>query len=105
MKNILMFLLLLPAFLAVGCATPHVVQESKLSDKNLDCEDLEDEIVRAEKFEEKARDEKGVTGTNAAAVIFFWPALIATYANAGEAIDAAQERIVHLQKLHRKKDC
>ena len=92
------------AFLS-GCATPHVVDEKKISDKDLSCNSLVQEISEAKRFEEKARDEKGVTGTNVVAGLFFWPAIAATYANANEAIEAANERQRHLEALYKEKGC
>ena len=99
---------LLVVFLIVflsGCATPEVVQIRKATDNKLSCVELKYEISEAEDYLSRARKAKGLTGTNAAAVLFFWPALIGTYMNAGEAIDAAQARIKHLHSLNDKKDC
>lgn len=89
----------------VGCATPDVVDVRQVGDKKLSCEELKEQIEDAKRFEKKARDEKGVTGTNVAAAVFFWPGLLATYANVDEAIDAAQERERHLTKIYEKKGC
>ena len=47
-------------------------------------------MAEAERFKVDAQKEKGMTGTNVAAVIFFWPAMIGTYSNANEAISAAE---------------
>ena len=91
-------------FLA-GCATPDVVDIKQAGDKKLSCEALEEQIEDANRFERKARDEKGVTGTNVAAAVFFWPGLLATYSNADDAIDAARERKRHLTRIYEKKDC
>ena len=49
--------------------------------------------------------EKGVTGTNVAAAIFFWPAMFVTYGNANDAIDAAKDRKDYLIRLADKKGC
>ena len=88
-----------------GCATPHVVEEKQVGDDSLTCAQIEAQIADAERFKKKARDEKGVTGTNAAALLLFWPALIATYSNVEEAVDAANERKLHLQKIYSTKGC
>ena len=53
-----------------GCATPHVVQPMKLSDSSLTCQQLTTEMADAERFKNDAQKEKGMTGTNVAAVIF-----------------------------------
>jgi hypothetical protein len=88
-----------------GCATPQVVEKKQLNDVHLSCSGIEVQIAEAESFEKEARGEKGVTGTNVAAAIFFWPAMFATYSNANEAIEAAVDRKEHLQTLYAEKGC
>ena len=46
-----------------------------------------------------------MTGTNVAAGLLFWPALLVTYSNVGEAIDAAKDRKERLVRLADKKNC
>jgi hypothetical protein len=82
-----------------------VVESKKISDNQLSCSEIVAQIEEADRFEEEARSERKVTGTNVAAAVFFWPALIGTYANTEEAIDAARERKQHLTTLHEKKGC
>lgn len=93
------------ALLAQGCATPHVVQTNKVSDANLTCPQILNEIEEAERFEKEARAERKVTGKNVAAAVLFWPALIGTYSNTEEAIDAAKERRENMSKLYNQKNC
>jgi hypothetical protein len=62
-------------------------------------------MQEADKFRKAAEDNKGVTGTNAAAVLLFWPALFVTYSDANEAIRAAAERKAHLTRLYWEKNC
>lgn len=93
------------AALLVGCATPTVVERSRVQDYQLTCKQLESEIQVAEDFRRKAEKEKGVTGKNVAAALFFWPAMIGTAANTKEAIDAAEDRKRHLMDLYHEKKC
>lgn len=93
------------ALLLQACATPHVVQTKKITDNQLSCEQLKAEIAEAEEFEKKARAERKVTGKNVAAAVFFWPALLGTYSNTEEAIDAAKERQSILTDIYQKKNC
>jgi hypothetical protein len=88
-----------------GCATPTVVDEQKVGDEALTCQQIEEEIRLAKQFEDEAREERGVTGTNVAAALFFWPALLVTAANVDEAVDAAEERQNYLREIHRSKNC
>ena len=89
--------------LLTACATPHVVQAVKTTDVGLTCTQLNTEISEADRFRSDAQKEKGVTGTNVAAVILFWPAMIGTYSNANEAISAADTRKSHLVGLYNQK--
>lgn len=93
------------ALLLQGCATPHVVQPKKVSDVNLSCTQILAEIEEADRFEAEARAERGVTGKNVAVALLFWPALIGTYSNTEEAINAAKERRVNLTNLYEQKNC
>jgi len=88
-----------------ACASPAVVQKRQANDDNLSCAQLKDAYSEALDFEAKARKERGVTGTNVAAAIFFWPAMIGTYKNTEEAIEAAKDRQKHLEKIAESKQC
>lgn len=91
--------------LLAGCATPTVVQTRKASDGDLSCAQLKDQITEAEDFEAKARKERGMTGTNVAAAVLFWPALLGTYKNTEDAIEAAKERQKNLFAIAKGKSC
>ncbi len=91
--------------LLTGCATPTVVDTRKVGDVNLSCNQITQEITEAERFEKEARKERTVTGTNVAAAILFWPALIGTYSNTEQAINAARERKENMFKLATSKNC
>lgn len=93
------------SLLVVGCATPTVVETVKAGDASLTCEQIKVEIAEANTFEKQARGERKVTGTNVAAAVLFWPALIATYSNTEDAIEAARERRERMTKLANAKRC
>lgn len=88
-----------------GCAAPPVVSVRQSGDADMNCTQLKSAYQDAQDFEAKARKERGVTGTNVAAAVLFWPALVGTYANTEEAINAAKERQKHLEKLAAEKRC
>jgi hypothetical protein len=91
--------------LMAGCARSVAVERRKIGDAELSCSQLLSEIQEAEKFRKAAEDNKGVTGTNTAAALLFWPALFVTYSDANEAIRAADERKANLTKLYSDKQC
>ncbi len=93
------------AGLLAGCATPTVVDTRKAGDAQLTCDQIKLEIAEAERFDKEARKERTVTGTNVAAAIFFWPALLGTYSNTEQAINAAKERRENMFKLGDSKGC
>lgn len=88
-----------------GCASPDVVEKSKLSDSSLSCAQITYEINECDRARREATKEKGLTGTNVAAVVFFWPGLIATHMNVNDAVKALDERKAHLVKLFDEKRC
>ena len=100
-------LILIAAFVGflTGCASPKVIEATRLSDRDLSCESLKDEYKQAEQAKKDAEAVKGVTGTNTAAAIFFPIGIIATYSNANEAIAAADTRMVRLADFMDKKNC
>lgn len=89
----------------VGCASPEVVPVKKVSDVDLPCAALKEQLEEAKDFERKAAEERTVTGGNVARTIFFWPALVGTYMNSGDAISAARARQDHLVVLINSKGC
>ena len=91
--------------LVAGCATPTVVAVRKAGDAELSCSQLKAEYEDAKEFEAKARKERGVTGTNVVAAVLFWPAMVGTYANTEEAINASKDRQKRLEKLAEEKKC
>ncbi|ELA08010.1 putative lipoprotein [Moraxella macacae 0408225] len=97
--------MLAATLLLQACATPHVVETRKPNDMNLSCSQLKAEIDEAKEFEKKARDERKVTGKNVAAAVLFWPALLGTYSNTEEAINAAKDRQELLTKMYQQKHC
>ncbi|MDO9612532.1 MAG: hypothetical protein Q7J33_11945 [Serpentinimonas sp.] len=99
------FLLVAAAAFVSACATPAVVQTVQPRDAELSCAQIGAALAEARSYETKARAERGVTGTNVAAAIFFWPAMIGTYKNTEEAINAARERQNHLQVLASRQNC
>jgi len=88
-----------------ACATPTVVDAEQPGDMNLSCTQLQNQISEAREFEEEAREERGVTGTNVAAAVFFPLGLVGTYMNTEEAIDAARDRREHLAEIYDNKGC
>ena len=104
-KNFIFIGSIFYTFALGGCASPPVVAVKKAGDSSLSCEQLKVAIDEANELEQNARKERKVTGTNVAAAVLFWPALIATYSNTEDAITAAKERQTFLTKISDEKKC
>ena len=96
---------MLSAAIVTACANPEEIDERQIGDEKMSCSELKDAYYEADRFEKEAKDERGMTGTNVAAGLLFWPALLVTYSNVGEAIDAAKDRKERLVRLADKKNC
>ena len=106
MKKVIIILILgLNLILLNSCAKPTVVNVTLPKDKELNCEKLGDALADAQSFRKKALEATGATVDNQLRGVFFWPALLVTYANAHDAIVAASERSVHLINIMQKKNC
>tara|TARA_B100000700_G_scaffold1709_1_gene2108 strand:+ start:636 stop:1097 length:462 start_codon:yes stop_codon:yes gene_type:complete len=88
-----------------GCAKPEVVNIKQPNDYNLDCNGLEISIEEAQKLKKDANYAKSGTGGNVSRLILFWPAWAQSLHNADKAIIAAEDRIFHLKKIMKDKNC
>ena len=89
-----------------SCATPRVINVVGPTDNALTCNQLDTEIARANRYADDAKKEKSLgTGTNVAALLFWFPGLYQTNVNVKEAVDAANRRSEHLSALKLKKNC
>tara|TARA_B100000780_G_C21031069_1_gene413415 strand:+ start:485 stop:955 length:471 start_codon:yes stop_codon:yes gene_type:complete len=100
------FLLLFTLIFFASCATPTVINVVGPTDNALTCNQLDTEIARANRYADDAKREKSLgTGTNVAALLFWFPGLYQTNVNVKEAVDAANRRSEHLSKLKLEKNC
>ena len=97
--------LMLTSLFLASCATPHVVDIVQPNDEQLNCAGLQNEVDKLDKFIEEAESEKGVTWSNAGRLIVFPIGIWATYENAEQAINAANQRELYLRGIMSKKKC
>ena len=98
------FIIFASLFLA-SCATPHVVDIVQPNDEQLNCAGLQNEVDELDRFIEEAESEKGVNWSNAGRLLVFPIGIWATYENAEQAIDAANQRELYLRGIMSKKNC
>ena len=89
-----------------ACATPTVINVIGPNDNKLNCEELSLEITRANQYADEAQEAKKMNKPhNIGALIFFFPGAGITMKNVEEAVKAAHDRAIHLNKLKEKKNC
>ncbi len=104
MKKILSSLILF--LFILSCATPEVVNVIGPNDNKLSCQELSNEIARANELANKAQQAKKMNKPhNIGAILFFLPGYGMTMKNIEEATIAAKERSLHLNKIKEKKNC
>lgn len=91
--------------LLTGCACPDKVDVRQIGDEQKTCAQLTQEIEQCSEAKKEVEGEKGFTGKNVAAVVFFWPALIATHMNVNDATKALDQRMNHLVGIYKNKGC
>ena len=99
------YVVLSSALFLASCATPHVVDIIQPNDEKLSCVGLQNEVDELAGFIEEAESEKGVNWSNAGRALVFPIGIWATYENAGQAIDAANQREMYLRGIMSKKNC
>ena len=104
MKKTIVTLLIL--FILTACATPTVVNIIGPNDNKLTCEELSKEIEIANKYADEAQEAKKMSSPhNVGAILFFIPGAGVTMKNVEEAVIAAKERALHLNRIKEKKGC
>jgi len=88
-----------------GCATSQKVEVVQPTDGKLSCSELKSQRAELDTVLAKNNKNKGMTGTNVAAALFFWPALAYTYMDAKDAEKVISDRKTHLSKLMIDKGC
>ncbi len=102
-KNISLILLV---FFIASCASPTVVNVIGPNDNKLNCEELSNEIARANRYADEAKDAKKMDKPhNIGAILFFLPGYGVTMKNIDDALIAAKDRAAHLNKIKEKKNC
>ena len=89
-----------------SCATPTVVNVIGPNDNEFNCKELSSEIAKANQYANEAQAAKKMNNPhNIGAMLFFLPGVGVTMKNVEEAVLAAKERALHLNKIKEKKAC
>ncbi len=90
----------------VSCANPTIVNVIGPNDNNLTCNELSNEIAKANKYADEAKEAKRMDKPhNIGAILFFIPGYGVSMKNIDQAIKAAAKRAEHLNNIKEKKNC
>ena len=92
-------------FTISACVSPEVVLTNTVEDSDLTCTQITTQLAQLEQIRTEAAKGQTASGANVAAAILFWPAIIGNYANAKQALEAADKRNNVLVDLADKKRC
>lgn len=88
-----------------GCVSPEIVASQRVEDTHLSCHDIGLQMQQLSTIRAQVKKGKTVSGANVAAAVFFWSAVIGNYANAHEAMQAANAREDFLAQLAHRQGC
>lgn len=92
-------------FTVSACVSPDVVLTNTIEDDNLSCDQIKLQLQQLEQIRTEAAKGQTMSGENVAAALLFWPAVIGNYANAKQALEAAEKRNDVLIDLAERKRC
>jgi|TARA_B110000908_G_C9948391_1_gene311384 hypothetical protein len=89
----------------LGACTHQNVKVVKPTDDKLSCSDIASEFAEINGVLKSIDDKTGLSGRNVAMGIFFWPGVVVNQMNAGDAREAANNRLVVLSQLKNDLNC
>ena len=99
-------LILITFIYLVSCANPTIVNVIGPNDNNMTCSELSDEIAKANKYADEAKEAKKMDKPhNIGAILFFLPGYGVSMKNIDQAVKAAAERAEHLNKIKNRNNC
>lgn len=102
-----------PKFLALialtatlsACVSTKTITKNQVADTQLLCSSVATRIGEVRGARDYARSNKGISGSNVAAALFFWPALLVNNSNTTKMIESMNEREAVLSGLYDGKNC
>ena len=92
-------------FALSGCVSTSTVSANQANDQDLSCESIATRLGEVDAAKRFAKAKRGASTENIAAVIFFWPALVANTANTNKMISSMDARNLTLNELYQSNGC
>ncbi|MGD9592484.1 MAG: hypothetical protein AB7V32_08195 [Candidatus Berkiella sp.] len=103
MKLVSKILLVAGILFVSACSTSPKTQVIQMGDNHLSEQQILNELAKLDKTEQDINSKKGMTGTNVASFLLWWPGLAYTYYDASEAQKLIEQRRSHLTALYNQK--
>ncbi len=88
-----------------ACSHTEKVATVKPTDSKMTCADIKTEYADLDTVMSEAKKNKGASGKNIAAAVFFWPAAVGNYVDAKDAEELVEERRRKLAEMGNAKGC
>lgn len=103
MKLVNRLAVVLSFLVLAACSTSPKTQVVQMGDNSLTQQQIVAELSKLNQAEQDINSKKGLTGTNTAAFLFWWPGLAYTYYDASEALKMVEQRRSHLTAIYNQK--
>lgn len=88
-----------------ACSHTEKVATVKPTDNKMSCADITKEYADLDTVMRQAKKNKGASGANIAAAVFFWPAAVGNYMDAKDSEELVEERRRKLTEMSQEKGC
>ncbi len=105
MKKLALIALSASVLLTSACSHTEKVATVKPTDSKMSCSDINKEFSDLDTVMREAKKNKGASGANIAAAVFFWPAAVGNYMDAKDSEELVAERRRVLTDLSVSKGC
>jgi hypothetical protein len=89
----------------VACVSTKTVSENQVDDSTLTCESLATRLGEVRSAKAYAQANRGASGSNVMAALFFWPALLVNNSNTSDMIESMNQRESVLAGLYESNSC
>lgn len=88
-----------------ACVSTQTVSEKQVNDSELTCESMATRLGEVRAARNYAKANRGVSGANVAAALFFWPALLVNNSNTSSMIKSMDTREAVLVGYYESNNC
>lgn len=104
-KNLKLVAFIAASMSLTACVSTQTVSEKQVNDSELTCSSIATRIGEVRAASNYAKANRGVSGANVAAALFFWPALLVNNSNTSNMIKSMESRETVLVGYYSSNNC